>query len=105
MAAVEDRSAAPMKRIVTLLVVLAVLGAGFLYLTYGTIEPCGILREKMRREAVREGGDLGGLLATAMPDTVLNAMISAQHDNEPVTPALCIRILVFEPTPRPGASR
>jgi hypothetical protein len=94
-----------MKPWIALLVVLAVVGAGVLYLHYGTIEPCGILREKMRRQASHQGQELGGLLASVMPDSFLNAIISAQHDDKPVTPALCIRILVAEPTPRSGAAR
>lgn len=94
-----------MKRWITLLVALAVIGAGVLYFNYGTIEPCGILREKMRRQATQQGQELGGFLASVMPDSFLNAIISAQHDDKPVTPALCVRILVWEPTPQPRGPR
>jgi hypothetical protein len=94
-----------MKRLIALLVALVVIGAGVLYFAYGTVEPCGILREKMRRQATSDGNELGGLLAVAMPDSFLNAIISAQHDGKPVTPALCVRILVSEPTPLPQGAR
>jgi hypothetical protein len=94
-----------MRRLIALLVTLLVVGAGVLYFAYGTIEPCGILREKMRREARNDGNALGGLLAAAMPDSFLNAIISAQHEGKPVTPALCVRLLLTEPTPNPQAAR
>jgi hypothetical protein len=90
-------------RSIQLLVVLLVIAAGVVYMKYGTVEPCGILREKLRRQAVAEGGNFGGFLATVTPDSVINGMISAQY-NRPVTPELCIGILIGSERP-PGAGR
>jgi hypothetical protein len=83
-----------MMRIVQIVVILVVIGAGYVYFKYGTVEPCGVLREQLRRQATAQGGSLGGLLASVTPDSVINAMIQTQHDNRPVTPALCVQILL-----------
>jgi hypothetical protein len=85
-------------RFALLALVLVVVAASAVYFSYGTIEPCGILREKMRRQATREGGNLGGFLATIMPDSLVNGLIVAQY-NKPVGPALCIGILIGSEKP------
>jgi hypothetical protein len=90
-------------RWVLLLVVLLAIATGIVYMKYGTVEPCGILREKLRRQAVAEGGDLGSFLANVTPDSVINAMIAAQY-NRPVTPALCVGLLIGPEHP-PTAGR
>jgi hypothetical protein len=81
-----------MRLLIYALIALVVVAAGAVYLQYGTIEPCSVLREKLRRQAQREGGELGGLVAQVLPDNILNALISAQY-NRPVTPGLCLEIL------------
>jgi hypothetical protein len=85
-------------RFALLALILVVVAAGAVYFNYGTIEPCGVLREKMRRQATREGGNLGGFLATIMPDSMVNGLIAAQY-NKPVGPALCISILIGSERP------
>ena len=78
---------------------LAAIGVGILlYFNYGTVEPCGILRQRIRNEASRQAGSFSGLLASVTPDSVINAMISAQY-NRPVTPWLCVNVLLH-PEPR-----
>ena len=83
-----------MRLTVSILAVLGVLGIAALviYLNYGTVAPCGILRERFRQQAVREGGRLGGFVATAMPDNVLDGMIAAQYGA--LSPGHCIDLLL-----------
>jgi hypothetical protein len=90
-------------RVIQILVALLIVAGVVVYMTYGTVEPCGIVREKLRRQAVAEGGNFGGLLATVTPDSVINGMISAQY-NRPVSPGLCIGILIGTENP-PGRVR
>lgn len=90
-------------RLIQILVVLLVVAGGVVYMRYGTVEPCGIVREQLRRQAVAEGGNFGGLLANVTPDSVINAMLQAQYDR-PVTPLLCLGILVGSEKP-PGVGR
>lgn len=87
-------------RFIQLLVLALIVAGGIIYMKYGTVEPCGIVREKLRRQATTEGGNIGGLLATVTPDSVINGMLSAQY-NQPVTPGLCVGILVGTEAP-PG---
>ena len=78
-------------RLLQLLIILVVIAAGAVYFNYGTIEPCGVMREQIRRDAARHGGDFGGFVASVMPDSVINSMVAAQYDR-PVTPYLCLKI-------------
>jgi len=94
-----------MRFIVLVILGLAGIAAVAVYLEYGTVEPCNVLREKLRRQAAREGGNLGGLVASVIPDNLFNAIISAQY-NRPVTPGLCIGILIgYEHPVDIGAAR
>lgn len=79
---------------VGILAALGILGivAVILYLDYGTVVPCGILRERFRQQAVRDGGGFGGFVATALPDNVLDGMIAAEYGA--LTPRHCINLLV-----------
>jgi hypothetical protein len=90
-------------RAIQIIVALIIVAGVYVYMTYGTVEPCGIVREKLRRQAVTEGGNLGGLLANVTPDSVINGMLSAQY-NRPVTPGLCVGILIGTEDP-PGRTR
>jgi hypothetical protein len=84
-----------------LLGIVAITGV-VLYLDYGTVAPCGILRERIRQRAVSEGGQLGGFLATAMPDNVLDGLIATQYG--PLSPGRCISLLMKgAPEPPRGA--
>jgi hypothetical protein len=86
-----------------LLGLVAITGA-VLYLDYGTVAPCGILRERFRQQVVREGGQLGGFVATAMPDNVLDGLIASQYG--PLSPGHCVSLLVKgAPEPPPGAQQ
>ena len=92
-------------RVIQILILLLVVAAGYVYMTYGTVEPCSIVRERLRRQAVAEGGNVGGLLANVTPDSVINGMLQAQY-NRPVTPGLCVGILIGteDPPGRPKKS-
>ena len=83
-----------MRLIVGLVIVAGLVGAGalVLYLEYGTVEPCGILRERVRQQAVREGGRLGSFVATAIPDNVLDGLIASQYGA--LSPGRCIDLIV-----------
>jgi hypothetical protein len=72
--------------------------AGLLYLNYGTVEPCGILRQRIRQQTSRQAGTFGGFLASVTPDSVIDGLVSAQY-NRPVTPWLCVNVLLH-PEPR-----
>jgi hypothetical protein len=92
-------------RLLAILGLLIAVGAGITYLNYGTVEPCGVLRERMRHRTARDGGNLGGFLASVTPDNVIDGIIAAQY-NKPVTPLLCIGILLgTEPAPAPQPDR
>ena len=84
---------------------LSVVGAGLLivWLKFGTVDPCGILRAEIRQEAAREGRL--AIVALAMPDSVIDAMIAAQYG--PLSPGRCIAIAfsgapLQAPTPPPS---
>ncbi len=83
-----------MRIMLGVLVLLGILGVTVvvIYLDYGTVEPCGVLRERFRQEVVRDGGQLGGFVATAMPDTVLDGLIAAQYGA--LSPRHCIKLLI-----------
>jgi hypothetical protein len=77
-------------------------------LKFGTIDPCGILRAQIRQEAGREGG-FGGVVASTLPDVVIDGIIAAQYG--PLSPVRCIALAfagapVQAPTvPRPVPPR
>jgi len=79
--------------IIGVLVVVGLAGIAclVLYLDYGTVAPCGILRERVRQEVVREGGQLGSFVATAMPDNVLDGLIASQYGA--LSPGHCVSLL------------
>ena len=86
-----------MRGIVIIGIIVAVL-AGILYLHYGTVEPCGIMRARLRAETVRQGGAFGGLLASVATDSVIDAAISTEY-NEPISPGLCIGVIFGKKPP------
>lgn len=79
------------------IVLLAGAGAGLLFilLKFGTIDPCGIVRAEVRQAAERAGG-FGGVVAAALPDSVIDSIIAAQYG--PLSPGRCIS-LAFEGAP------
>lgn len=78
--------------IFVLLVVLTGIGSMLLYLNYGTVAPCSILRERIRQQAAREGGQFGTFIVTAIPDKVLDGLIAAQYGS--LSPGHCINLLI-----------
>lgn len=59
-----------------------------LFLDFGTVSPCGILRAKIRQEAAREGGM--GLVAAALPDSIIDGLVSVQVGS--LSPGRCIAL-------------
>jgi hypothetical protein len=64
---------------------------GAILLKFGTLSPCGIVREQLREEGIREGS-FAGVVAAVMPDSVLDAMITAAVGTP--TPGRCLALLV-----------
>jgi hypothetical protein len=77
-------------RIATALGCIIALACGAILLKYGTVSPCGILREQIRQEGMQQP-NLAGALAVLAPDDALNAMITAAYG--PPTPARCLTLL------------
>lgn len=80
-----------MRSIVVAIVVLGFIAVG-LWWRFGTVEPCGVLRERIRETAAANGGGFGGFVASAMPDSVLNAAIAANYGS--ATPGACLSALL-----------
>lgn len=74
------------------------------YFHYGTIEPCGVMRAKIRAQTIHDGGNFGGLLNSVLSDGVIDAAMSAQY-NKPVTPGFCLGVLFGSEKPPPRNSR
>jgi hypothetical protein len=85
-----------MKAIFVTLLALAAATLLVVGFTYGTIDPCGILRAKIRAEASREGGV--GAIASMLPDGIIDGLVAAKYGT--LSPGRCIA-LAFEGPPRP----
>jgi hypothetical protein len=81
-------------------VAVALIGGIALYAHYGTVSPCGIIRQKARDAAAKEGGFVA-LIGAAVSDSVLDAIIQIQLGR--VTPDRCLVALLngqeFDPEP------
>ncbi len=66
------------------------------YMRFGTIEPCGILRQ-VKRENAGAQGSLERAVAAAAPDSVIDRMLALQYG--PLTPGKCLRILSGQAPP------
>lgn len=80
-----------MGRIALLAGVVIVLGIGAADMHYGTISPCGIIKQKARDAAAKKGGVVA-MLGSAVPDEVLDALIRARLGAE--TPDRCLMALL-----------
>ncbi len=78
-------------RIVLFAGVVVVLGLGAVDMHYGTISPCGIIKQKARDAAAKQGGFLA-MIGSAVPDEVLDALIRARLGAE--TPDRCLAALL-----------
>ena len=70
-------------RSVQTLVGLVVLIAAAVYFSFGTLSPCGVLRETVRH---RDG------LAAVLPDSIVDLALAGQYG--PVSPGRCLAILM-----------
>jgi hypothetical protein len=68
--------------------IFTALVAGAVYVNYGTLSPCGALRESVRKQ---DG------LARILPDGVVDAFIEA--NTGPLSPGRCIALLIGQRTP------
>ena len=80
-----------MGRIALLAGLVIVLGIGAVDLHYGTVSPCGIIKQKARDAAAKQGGFVA-MLGSAVPDEVLDALIRARLGAE--TPDRCLMALL-----------
>jgi len=87
--------------VVTILPCLLAAAAGVVFVKYGTLGPCGILRAQVRQEAAHEGG-LGAAVATMLPDNVIDGLTATQYGA--LTPGRCVTLL-FNPAPAAPAAR
>jgi hypothetical protein len=74
-----------MRGLFRLAVVIVLLAGAGVYLNFGTISPCGILRESARQH---DG------LAAVLPDGLVDAALIAQFGA--LSPGVCLRILTRE---------
>lgn len=77
--------------------VLAAVVVGIVLLKYGTLQPCGIVREAARQEAIREGG-AAAAIASLLPDGAIDAIVAAKYGR--LTPGRCISMLLGQPITR-----
>ena len=80
-----------MKRIALTIGVVIVVGLVAVDMHFGTISPCGIIKQKARDAAVKKGGFVA-MLGSAVPDEVLDALIRARLGAE--TPDRCLMALL-----------
>jgi len=81
-------------RLKTVLVIVAVvlgLGASAVWLTYGTLDACSIVRIQARQEAAREKGP-SAALAALVPDSVVDAAVEAKYGER--NRGTCIKLLL-----------
>lgn len=70
--------------------IVAVLSAGAVYLNYGTLSPCGALRESVRKQDA---------LVRILPDVAVDAVIEGNIG--PLTPERCLGVLIGSQRPPP----
>ena len=86
-----------MSSVVAIALCLIAAGAGVVYLKYGTLDPCGVVRAQIRQEASRAGG-FGAAVAAMLPDSAIDGLIAAQYGAP--TPGRCVSLML---NPSPGA--
>jgi hypothetical protein len=69
--------------IMKLILVVAAIGLVTLFAAFGTVAPCGMLREAERKS---DG------LAAMLPDTIVDAALTAKYGS--LTPGKCVRLLL-----------
>jgi hypothetical protein len=78
-------------RIALLTGVIVVLALGAVDMHYGTVSPCGIIKQQARDAAAKKGGFVA-MIGSAVPDEVLDAVIRARLGAE--TPDRCLMALL-----------
>lgn len=88
-------------RLSLILAGIMALGTVALLSHYGTVEPCGMLRESVRQQASREGG-FSGFISSVLPDSVLNGIIADRYGA--LSPTRCVGVLLGLVSPKPTAA-
>ena len=83
-------------RYIPLLSTCVLIGLFSVWLSYGTLEPCGILRTKLRIE-MRRAATVGALMSRVMPDTYFDVVIAKKYGH--LTQGACLSLL-FDPKKR-----
>ncbi len=79
-----------------------VIGLVWVYMTHGTLSPCGVLRSGLQQEARKDGGILGAIVSMT-PDGVADAILEDMYG--PLTPARCLGLLLKTPEARERVAR
>ena len=69
------------------IVTIGAISALVTWYAYGTISPCGVLRERVRNEGIDAGGFVGAL-STLAPDSLVDALIKSEIGG--LTPKTCL---------------
>jgi hypothetical protein len=80
-----------MKSLFWLLATVLVVGAAVTYARFGSVEPCGVVRQ-MSREADLQRGGLNALAASQLPDQIYDHTLVLRFG--PLTPAKCMSYIV-----------
>lgn len=80
-------------RVVQALGAIAIIGAAVVYWNFGTLSPCGMLRESVRHH---DG------LAAVLPDSIVDLAIAAQYGA--MSSGRCLEVLLNKQRPAPVAS-
>jgi len=79
-----------MKSLFWLLATVLLVGAALTYTRFGTVEPCGVVRQIHREADLRRGG-LDALAASQLPDSIYDRALALQFG--PLTPGRCASFL------------
>jgi hypothetical protein len=70
-------------KVLSILAILVLLLSAFLYSFYGTLSPCGMLREKIRRQ---------DKIASLLPDSLVDGALEIKYGR--LTPGRCVAVLL-----------
>lgn len=83
-------------RLIMISATVVAIGLFSAWFKYGTVNPCGILRAKLRNEMTNEG-PLGKTISALMPDSAMDVLLEAKYGK--LTPATCLNFLISPPRP------
>ena len=80
-----------MRSLFWLLATVLLAGVVVTYARFGTVEPCGVVRQMAREADFRRGG-LDALAASQLPDEIYDRTLTLRFG--PLTPAKCVSYIV-----------